>query len=112
MKTSGEDNSFDHFVGVKLDGKELVKDKDYTVEKGSTIVTLAPETLEKLSVGEHNATILFDNGEVNTTLTILEKGIEKSPKTADSRTPVIWVVFSSLSIFAAAAYVLLKKKEF
>ena len=112
VKNNGKEDSFDHFVGVKLDGKELVKDKDYTVEKGSTIVTLAPETLEKLSVGEHDVTILFDNGEVNTTLTILEKEIEKSPKTVDSRRPVIWVVFSSLSIFAAAAYVLLKKKEF
>ena len=62
VKVSGDDNSFEHFIGVKLDGKDLVKDVDYTVKKGSTIVTLNPETLEKLSVGDHTVTVLFDNG--------------------------------------------------
>lgn len=116
VKVSGEDNSFDHFTGVKLDGKELVKDKDYTVKKGSTIVTLAPETLEKLSVGEHTVTVLFDNGEVNTALTILESEKEStpsgtSPKTEDNSNLVWWFGLMALSLLGITAMFLYGRKK-
>lgn len=116
VKVSGEDNSFDHFTGVKLDGKELVKDKDYTVKKGSTIVTLAPETLEKLSVGQHTVTVLFDNGEVNTALTILEPEKEStpsgtSPKTEDNSNLVWWFGLMALSLLGITAMFLYGRKK-
>lgn len=34
------------FVKVELDGRELVKDKDYTVKAGSIIVTLNPDLIK------------------------------------------------------------------
>ncbi len=50
VKRSIEDETcFAHFTGVKIDGKELKKGTDYTAKQGSTIVTILPETLEKLS---------------------------------------------------------------
>lgn len=113
VKVSGEDNSFDHFIGVKLDGKDLVKDVDYTVEKGSTIVTLKPETLEKLSVGEHTVTVLFDNGEVNTTLTVLAANSQDatSPQTGDNSHLGLWIALMMFSLLGIAATLLFGRKK-
>ena len=116
VKVSGNDDSFDRFLGVKLDGKDLVKDADYTVEKGSTIVTLKPETLEKLSVGEHTVTVLFNNGEVSTTLTILEPAKEAdngaaSPKTGDVSNAALWMALMALSLLGIAAALLWSKRK-
>ena len=113
VKVSGEDNSFDHFTSVKLDGKELVKDVDYTVEKGSTIVTLKPETLEKLDLGEHTVTVLFDNGEVNTTLTVLVANSQNatSPQTGDNSHMGLWIALMIFSLFEIAATLLYGRKK-
>ncbi len=116
VKVSGNDDSFDRFLCVKLDGKDLVKDADYTVEKGSTIVTLKPETLEKLSVGEHTVTVLFNNGEVRTTLTILEPAKEAdngaaSPKTGDVSNAALWMALMALSLLGIAAALLWSKRK-
>jgi len=101
IKESGEDNSFDHFVGVNVDGKELVKDVDYTVEKGSTIVTLKPETAEKLSAGEHTVTVIFDNGEVDTTLTVL----------AAKSNVGLWIALVAILLIAVVAIIVFIKKK-
>ena len=113
VKLPGEDNSFDHFTGVKLDGKELVKDVDYTVEKGSTIVTLKPETLEKLSVGEHTVTVLFDNGEVNTTLTVLAANSQDatSPQTGDNSHMGLWIALMMFSLLGFATSLIFGRKK-
>lgn len=116
VKDSGEDNSFDHFTGVKLDGQLLTKDVDYTVTKSSTIVTLLPATLEKLSVGEHTVTVLFDNGEVNTDLTVkaANSGNPTSPQTGDNSHMGLWIAIMILSLcgFAAALFIGKKKRVF
>ena len=114
VKVSGEkENSFDHFIGAKLDGKELVKDVDYTVGKGSTIVTLKPETLEKLSVGEHTVTVLFDNGEVNTTLTVLAANSQDatSPQTGYNSHMGLWIALMMLSLLGITATLLYGRKK-
>lgn len=113
VEVSGEDNSFDHFTGVKFDGVELVKDVDYTVEKGSTVVTLKPETLEKLSVGEHTVTILFNNGEVNTTLTVLAANSQDatSPQTGDNSHMGLWIALMMFSLLGIAATLLYGRKK-
>ena len=116
VKDSGEDNSFDHFTGVKLDGQLLTKDVDYTVTKSSTIVTLLPATLEKLSVGEHTVTVLFDNGEVGTDLTVkaANSGNPTSPQTGDNSHMGLWIAIMILSLcgFAAALFIGKKKRVF
>ena len=113
VEVSGEDNSFDHFTGVKFDDVELVKDVDYTAEKGSTVVTLKPETLEKLSVGEHTVTVLFDNGEVNTTLTVLAANSQDatSPQTGDNSHMGLWIALMMFSLCGIAATLLYGRKK-
>ena len=113
VKDSGEDNSFDHFTGVKLDGKLLTKDVDYTVKKGSTIVTLLPATLEKLAVGEHTVTVLFDNGEVNTDLTVKAANSDSatSPKTGDNSHLGLWIAIMIIALCGLAAMLFIGKKK-
>ncbi|MBQ7670038.1 MAG: hypothetical protein IJS45_04885, partial [Clostridia bacterium] len=113
VKDSGEDNSFDHFTGVKLDGQFLTKDVDYTVTKSSTIVTLLPATLEKLSVGEHTVTVLFDNGEVNTDLTVkaANSGSATSPQTGDTSHMGLWIAIMIIALCALAATLFIGKKK-
>ena len=113
VKDSGEDNSFDHFTGVKLDGQLLTKDVDYTVTKSSTIVTLLPATLEKLSVGEHTVTVLFDNGEVNTDLTVkaANSGSATSPQTGDNSHMGLWIAIMILALCGLAATLFIGKKK-
>ena len=45
-----------------MDGKELTKDKEFTVKEGSIVVTLLPEFVENLSVGKHTLGIVSLSG--------------------------------------------------
>ncbi len=67
------DGDFDHFLGVWVDGEEIVMGTDYTAVSGSTIVTFSQSFLDSLTVGAHQIQIKYDNGMVATQLTIREK---------------------------------------
>ncbi|MGN1319769.1 MAG: choice-of-anchor I domain-containing protein, partial [Acutalibacteraceae bacterium] len=64
------------FIRVELDGKELVKDKDYTVKEGSIIVTLSPEFVATLSSGEHTLGIVSTSGTATATFTVTESKVD------------------------------------
>ena len=66
IRGSGE---FSKFVGVKIDGN-LVDVKNYTVKKGSTIVTLKADYLNTLSVGNHTFEIIWTDGTASTRFTV------------------------------------------
>jgi hypothetical protein len=71
VKRNVNDGScFERFTGVKLDGKELTKDTDYTAVKGSTVVTITASTLSRLSEGDHTITVSFSDGKAETALTV------------------------------------------
>ena len=76
-------------------------------------MTLKPETLEKLSVGEHTVTVLFDNGEVNTDLTVkaANSGSATSPQTGDNSHMGLWIVLMILSLCGLAATFFIGKKK-
>ena len=109
--TADDEECFDHFVGVSIDGKELARDTDYTAEKGSTIVTLKVALMEKLSLGKHTVSILFDNGKVDKEFTILEaenSGNGKDgeddtevPRTGDDSGLMMWILLLALSAVGA-----------
>ncbi|MBR6959808.1 MAG: InlB B-repeat-containing protein, partial [Clostridiales bacterium] len=54
----GDEFTFGHFKGVKVDGDELDA-SDYTAESGSVIVTLGVDFLTDLDVGTHTITLMF-----------------------------------------------------
>jgi lipopolysaccharide export system protein LptA len=69
-RSTRDEICIDHFESVELDRQPLTKDTDYTAVKGSTIVTLKAEALNKLSEREHTVTVNFDDGKAETSLTV------------------------------------------
>ena len=107
-----DDNSFQHFKSVAIDGAGLSEDssaliqKDYKAEEGSTVITLHKKMLNRLSAGPHTVTITFDNGEVEAPLTILVPPGGYSPATGDSARVGFWAALMVLAGlgFAGADY--------
>ena len=62
--------AFADFLKVQVDGKDLDA-SNYTVEEGSTIVTLKPSYLETLSAGKHTLAIVSDTGTAETEFTVV-----------------------------------------
>ena len=98
------DAAFVDFLSVAVDGTTLAE-KDYTVEAGSTVVTLKPSYLEGLDAKEHTIAIVSKNGTATATFTILaeqqEEGGSGLPQTGDNSNMLLWVVL--LVVIAAAA---------
>lgn len=70
--------AFDDFQKVQVDNID-VNPSNYTVKRGSTIVTLNASYLDSLSVGEHTLSIVFDTGIATTEFVVSaaeEQGIE------------------------------------
>ena len=75
-----DEKTYEEFNGVLVDGK-AIKSTDYTAESGSVIITLKPEFLETLSVGEHTLTAMFTDGEdVTVPFTVSEKNSQPDNK--------------------------------
>ena len=68
-------------VMIQVDGKQL-DSSFYTVDSGSTIVTLKKDYLGTLSVGNHTLTFVYSDGQVDATFTI-PSNIVKNPNTGD-----------------------------
>ncbi len=67
-------------VAIKVDGTEI-GEKEYTIETGSTIVTLKAAYLNTLEVGDHTLTIAYEDGEVETQFKIAPTN---NPPTGDN----------------------------
>lgn len=73
--------AFADFLKVQVDGKD-VGSSNYTVEEGSTIVTLKPSYLETLSAGKHTLAIVSATGTAETEFTVV--AAEKQPADDES----------------------------
>ena len=104
------DSAFDMFVdaGCPAYVDEVAVPADgMTYEPGSVIITLMPEYLKTLSVGEHKLTVKFDNGgSIDIMFTI--KNASDVPATGETISPVVYVG-SAMILVAAAAFVVNKK---
>ena len=81
---------FSKFTGVKVDGT-LIDAKNYTVKSGSTIITLKADYLKTLSVGAHNLTVVYTDGECSTNFEVKQAASEQTKPTerdkSDTTTP-------------------------
>ena len=69
------DCDFAKFARLEVNGIELVKDTDYTVKSGSTIITITKAGLAKIGEGTHTVKVFFtDGGVALMTLTVAPKG--------------------------------------
>ena len=105
----GKDDSFAHFQGLQVDGTAWTKDTDYTAKEGSTIVTLKGTSIEKLSLGKHVVTLLFDNGKLDVTLTVKAKDAE-SVGTGDESNPGLWTLLMALALAGSAGILRARKR--
>ena len=99
------------FVKVLVDGKELVKDKDYQVVSGSTKVTLLPTALNRLSTGSHNVEIVSTNGTAVARFTIADgfgTGAQR-PNTGDTNTEM---PIALAGLIGSAFIALMLKRKF
>ncbi|MCL2054959.1 MAG: leucine-rich repeat protein [Oscillospiraceae bacterium] len=53
------DKNFADFIEVRRNGRRLTRGTHYTAQSGSTIITLLPEYLDALEVGEHELSVHF-----------------------------------------------------
>ena len=99
------------FVKVLVDGKELVKDKDYQVVSGSTKVTLLPTALNRLSTGSHNVEIVSTNGTAVARFTIADGfgTATQRPNTGDANTEM---PIALAGLIGSAFIALMLKRKF
>lgn len=96
------------FEGVEIDGKDLA-DKYYSVENG-TVVTLKKDFLQKLSVGKHTITILFEDGEAQGTFRVSEGLDATNPETGDRFNMGLWMTLMSVSAAGGIGLFVFRKK--
>ena len=125
IRGSGE---FSKFVGVKIDGN-LVDVKNYTVKKGSTIVTLKADYLNTISVGNHTFEIIWTDGTAATRFTVIksDSGSDETkdndgnqtddnqqitaPKTGDNSHTVLWISLLGVSLAGLLSMMYVRKKK-
>ncbi len=66
------DGETEDFLEVRWNGRKLTRDVDYTVKRGSTIITFTEAFLASIPVGEHRIEIEFTNGIAETLLTVAD----------------------------------------
>ena len=64
--------SADALEDVYLDDRKLVRDEEYFVTVGCTIITFSPDVLKELSVGVHTIDVVFTDGSLTTELEVVE----------------------------------------
>ena len=110
------DAAFADFIRVEVDGKELVKGKDYTLKDDSIIVSLIPKFVATLTVGEHTLGIVSTSGTAIANFTVTADNTssdnsEKSPQTGDNSNIVFWSFISVISLAALCTTGLIFKKK-
>lgn len=117
------------FISVTIDG-QVVDEKNYVKEEGSTIIKLKADYLSTLSAGNHTISINSTSGSATTTFTIEETATNssgattevssgattevspdvESPKTGDNNL-FLWTTLLCISGFAIFGTCIYSKKE-
>lgn len=107
------DTDIKEFKKVLVDGKEL-KDTDYDIKSGSTILTLKPSFLDTLSAGKHKIRFEFNTGSVEAYFAVKDK--ENSSQTESANTGVqnkygLWIVLLLVAAGVLAGFGILSKRR-
>lgn len=105
------------FISVTIDG-QVVDEKNYVKEEGSTIIKLKADYLSTLSAGNHTISINSTSGSATTAFTIEETAksssgaaTDNTPKTGDSVDVTMLLALIALSGMGALALVAFGKKK-
>lgn len=89
---------YNKFIRVLLND-EVLDEANYTVHEGSTIITLKPEFIATLPVGEYKLDIIFTDGEAEATFEILDTKVIKGDLNFDKKIDIIDVKLLLLETF-------------
>lgn len=105
-----EDDAYESFLAagskIYIDDVEISAE-NFTAEKGSVIISIIPELLETLSVGEHTLTVKFENS-VSYSIKFVVKAASEVPATGETVSYAA-IAGASLILLAGAAFVLRKR---
>ena len=129
--------TFSRFTGILVDDKS-VDPSSYAADPGSLNVSLRPDFLETLSVGEHTITAVFDDGRADAGFTIVKKtsgsssstkkrssgsssgtrsssgnsgsGGKKGPMTGDTAPVAMWAAIAAAAVAGIGILVFLRRK--
>ena len=87
------------FTGIEVDG-EAVDAENYTVKSGSTVISLKPEYLSTLSVGNHTLTVIYTDGEASGGFEVLSKDGPIIPQTGYNGVIALWITLLSIAACA------------
>ena len=109
---SNDDQTFGKFNGgVWVDGN-VVDRKYITADTGSLRLTLKPEYLNTLSVGEHTLTVQFDDGTVTHKFKIMPASTDSdSPGTGEAGMTIALLCLLLFLSAAGAAYAVFRHKK-
>ena len=99
------DTDINEFKKVLVDGKEL-KDTDYDIKSGSTILTLKSSFLDTLSAGKHQICLEFNNGTIEAYFTVKVKETTTVPETGEQTNLYLWAM---LAIASSASLLVLRR---
>ena len=102
--------AYGDFQKVQVDGRD-VDASNYTVEEGSTIVTLKASYLETLSVGKHALGIVSQTGTAETEFTIAAAAQETLASTGDASTPLATPLLVLASALVGAGALVLRRSR-
>ena len=99
------DTDINEFKKVLVDGKEL-KDTNYDIKSGSTILTLKSSFLDTLSAGKHQICLEFNNGTIEAYFTVKVKETTTVPETGEQTNLYVWAM---LAIASSASILVLRR---
>ena len=102
--------AYGDFQKVQVDGKD-VDAANYSVEEGSTIVTLKASYLETLYVGRHTLGIVSQTGVAETEFTIAAAAQETLAATGDASTPLATPLLVLASALVSAGALVLRRSR-
>ena len=136
-RNTADSTTFSRFTGILVDDKS-VDPSSYAADPGSLNVSLRPDFLETLSVGEHTITAVFDDGRADAGFTIVKKtsgsssstkkrssgsssgtrsssgnsgsGGKKSPMTGDTAPVAMWAAIAAAAAAGIGILVFLRRK--
>ena len=105
-----DDDAYEFFEDggcyIEIDGK-ILDISQFTYSEGSVIITILPEYLKTLSLGEHTITIKFSNATVTTKFTVAPASSIPSSGEAVSTAAI-----AGFSVIALAGIVLFMRKRY
>ncbi len=109
-RSENDEDCFSHYKQTLIDGTAV----SVSAESGSTVVSISAETLEALSTGSHTITVVFNDGEAETTLTLTENTEPEDqdvPLTGDDTRLPLWIAIQALSIICLASVFVFGRKS-